>query len=72
MYFPEASFDVVIEKATLDSVLVFLFLSKCGENSTVNANKMISEVHRVLSKNGVYLVVSLWPARIQTQLSLKA
>lgn len=31
---------------------------KCGENSTVNANKTISEVHRVLNKNGVYIVIS--------------
>ena len=51
MDFPEASFDAVVDKATLDSVL-------CGENSTANVNKMISEVHRVLGKNGVYLVVS--------------
>lgn len=31
---------------------------QCGENSTVNAGKMISEVYRVLSQNGVYIIIS--------------
>lgn len=31
---------------------------KCGENSTANASKMISEVYRVLTKAGVYICVS--------------
>jgi len=49
--FDEATFDAVIDKGTLDSLL-------CGENSTAHANKMISEVYRVLSPTGVYVVVS--------------
>ena len=31
---------------------------QCGENSTTNANKMISEIYRVLKKTGVYIIVS--------------
>jgi len=51
MDFPENSFDAVVDKGTLDSVL-------CGEGSTTNANKMISEVYRVLGPKGVYFIVS--------------
>jgi ubiquinone/menaquinone biosynthesis C-methylase UbiE len=51
MDFPDGSFEAVIDKATLDSVL-------CGEGSTVNANKMISEIYRVLGPAGVYICVS--------------
>ena len=45
------TFDAVIDKGTLDCIL-------CGEGSTTNANKMISEIYRVLSANGVYILIS--------------
>uniref|UniRef100_A0A7S1B136 Methyltransferase type 11 domain-containing protein n=1 Tax=Noctiluca scintillans TaxID=2966 RepID=A0A7S1B136_NOCSC len=51
MDLPDGRFDVVIDKATLDSVL-------CGEGSTHNAQKMLTEVSRVLNGKGVYLAVS--------------
>ncbi|CAG9332810.1 unnamed protein product [Blepharisma stoltei] len=51
MEFDDATFDAVIDKGTLDAIL-------CGENSTAHANKMISEVYRVLSPTGVYVVIS--------------
>merc|ERR1711957_210055 len=51
MELPEANFNVVIDKATLDSIL-------CGEGSTHNAQKMLQEVSRVLQPNGVYIAVS--------------
>lgn len=51
MEFEDGSFDAAIDKGTLDAVL-------CGESSATNAQKMISEVHRVLGPNGIYIVVS--------------
>merc|ERR1711862_753416 len=51
MELPEGKFNVVIDKATIDSVL-------CGEGSTYNAQKMLQEVSRVLQPNGVYISIS--------------
>ncbi|KAM3134123.1 hypothetical protein pb186bvf_013744 [Paramecium bursaria] len=51
MEFEDGSFDGIIDKATLDSIL-------CGESSANNAQKMISEIHRVLQPKGVYFVIS--------------
>ena len=51
MEFENGSFDCVIDKATLDSVL-------CGESSTTNVQKMLSEINRVLNPNGVYIAIS--------------
>lgn len=49
--FPDESFDVVMDKGTLDSIL-------CGEASTSNVAKMCQEVARVLKPTGVYFIVS--------------
>mmetsp|Transcript_113955 Transcript_113955/g.317341 ORF Transcript_113955/g.317341 Transcript_113955/m.317341 type:complete len:212 (-) Transcript_113955:245-880(-) len=51
MELPDQNFNVVIDKATLDSIL-------CGEGSTHNAQKMLQEISRVLQPNGVYIAVS--------------
>eukprot|EP00439_Symbiodinium_sp_Y106_P069217 s1744_g11.t2 len=51
MELPDASFNVVIDKACLDSIL-------CGEGSTHNAQKLLTEVSRILQPNGVYIAVS--------------
>lgn len=51
MDFDANHFDAAVDKGTLDAIL-------CGEGSTANANKMLSEVHRVLKHNGVYFVIS--------------
>ena len=45
------SFNTVIDKGTLDSVL-------CGDNSVPNAQKMISEVFRVLVPGGHYICIT--------------
>lgn len=44
-------FHVVLDKGTLDSIL-------CGDNSVSNAEKMLSEVYRVLNANGVYICIT--------------
>lgn len=49
--FPDESFNAVVDKGTLDSVL-------CGEGSTANVAKMCMEISRVLKPNGVYFICS--------------
>jgi SAM-dependent methyltransferase len=49
--FGDASFDGVLDKGTLDSVL-------CGENSTANAGKLCADVARVLKPGGTFILVS--------------
>jgi SAM-dependent methyltransferase len=49
--FETGSFDAIIDKGTLDSLL-------CGHNSQQNATKMLEEVARVLKKNGVYILIT--------------
>jgi len=49
--FADASFDAVVDKGTLDSLL-------CGENSTALGGRYLSEVSRVLRPGGVLFCVS--------------
>jgi len=45
------SFDVIIDKGTLDAVL-------CGEGSVSSCDKMLSEISRVLKAGGTFLMVT--------------
>mmetsp|Transcript_18893 Transcript_18893/g.34201 ORF Transcript_18893/g.34201 Transcript_18893/m.34201 type:complete len:210 (-) Transcript_18893:4930-5559(-) len=49
--FADSSYDAVVDKGTLDAIL-------CGENSTPNSFQMLSEIYRILTATGVYIVVS--------------
>ncbi|CDO98708.1 unnamed protein product [Coffea canephora] len=49
--FEAGSFDAVVDKGTLDSIL-------CGNNSQENAAKMLQEVGRVLEDRGIYLLIT--------------
>lgn len=51
MSFEDETFDIVIDKSTLDAIL-------CGNDSFLNAAKMIMEVQRVLKTGGLYVVIS--------------
>ena len=51
MDFKDGSFDTVLDKATMDSIL-------CGENSMSNIASFLSEVSRVLTPKGVFITVS--------------
>ena len=51
MELADGQYNAVIDKATIDSIL-------CGEGSTHNAQKMLSEVSRVLAPEGVYIAIS--------------
>ena len=49
--FPDETYNAVFCKATIDAIL-------CGENSTANVSKALSEISRVLKPNGVFVCVS--------------
>eukprot|EP00252_Welwitschia_mirabilis_P027173 TRINITY_DN9237_c0_g1_i1.p1 TRINITY_DN9237_c0_g1~~TRINITY_DN9237_c0_g1_i1.p1 ORF type:complete len:257 (-),score=44.32 TRINITY_DN9237_c0_g1_i1:465-1235(-) len=49
--FENASFDSVIDKGMLDSLM-------CGPNAQQNARKMLDEVQRVLKPGGVYMLIT--------------
>ena len=51
MEFENGVYDCVLDKGTLDCIL-------CGESSTTNSHKMLSEINRVLNSGGVYIVIS--------------
>ena len=52
LQFEDGTFDAVIDKACFDSIL-------CGgDNAGPNSDQMLSEIHRVLSPNGVYICIS--------------
>mmetsp|Transcript_316 Transcript_316/g.742 ORF Transcript_316/g.742 Transcript_316/m.742 type:complete len:210 (-) Transcript_316:348-977(-) len=49
--FMDETYDCIIDKGTVDSIL-------CGEGSTGNISKMLSECARVLKPNGIFFMVS--------------
>jgi len=51
MEFPEGAYNIVVDKGTLDIVL-------CGEGSTLNVQKALAEISRVLDSKGVYVCIS--------------
>ena len=51
MTYPDESFEVAIDKSTLDTIL-------CGKNSHCNAVLMLKEAQRVLTVGGYYIAIS--------------
>ena len=49
--FPECEFNLVFDKALLDSVL-------CGENALDTVKIMMNEIYRVLTDDGYYIIIS--------------
>lgn len=49
--FKHGEFNVVIDKGTIDSIL-------SGDNSAANAEKMMSEVYKILASGGVYISIT--------------
>eukprot|EP00831_Metopus_contortus_P050327 TRINITY_DN4233_c0_g1_i4.p1 TRINITY_DN4233_c0_g1~~TRINITY_DN4233_c0_g1_i4.p1 ORF type:complete len:202 (-),score=33.87 TRINITY_DN4233_c0_g1_i4:121-726(-) len=49
--FNAGTFDVVIDKGTLDCIL-------CGEGSKASSDLMLREVYKVLSPSGIYICIS--------------
>ncbi|KAM7484919.1 hypothetical protein LguiA_000928 [Lonicera macranthoides] len=59
--FQTGSFDAIVDKGTLDSLL-------CGHNSQQNAAKMLQEVSRVLKNTGVYILITYGAPAYRLQL----
>lgn len=51
MEYPDGVFNIVLDKATIDSVL-------CAEGSQPLVAKCLSEISRVLAPNGVFVCIS--------------
>jgi len=49
--FANASFDVIIDKGTLDAIL-------CGTDSMKHSTSMLAEMHRVLKPGGTFFIIS--------------
>lgn len=54
MTFENGAFDVVIDKACMDCLFCGIFIKK-------NVKKALSEIHRVLQNNGIYVMISNSP-----------
>ncbi|KAK1315662.1 hypothetical protein QJS10_CPA05g00864 [Acorus calamus] len=50
-FFPDESFNSVIDKGTLDSLM-------CGTNAPISASLMIEEVSRLLKPGGIYMLIT--------------
>ncbi|GAB2295361.1 hypothetical protein Dimus_029532 [Dionaea muscipula] len=69
-FFPNDSFDGVIDKGTLDSLLVrsiylqkyivnVVLISKCGVDAPISVARMLAEVCRLLKPGGIYMLVTI-------------
>ncbi|KAG0475936.1 hypothetical protein HPP92_012777 [Vanilla planifolia] len=59
--FESGSFDAVIDKGTLDSLM-------CGQNAYHNAKKMLEEVGRILKDKGIYILITYGDPSYRLQL----
>ncbi|KAG6679754.1 hypothetical protein I3842_13G008200 [Carya illinoinensis] len=50
-FFPDESFDGVIDKGTLDSLM-------CGTDAPISSAQMLGEVSRLLKPGGTYMLIS--------------
>ncbi|XVE74179.1 hypothetical protein DITRI_Ditri11bG0178100 [Diplodiscus trichospermus] len=50
-FFPDESFDSVIDKGTLDSLM-------CGTDAPISASQMLGEVSRLLKPGGIYMLIT--------------
>lgn len=72
MEFPNESFNAVIDKGTLDTILVFflndiLNKKQCGEKSAENAPVMLNEIYRVLTNTGTYICISYGAPQVRDE-----
>ncbi|KAJ0977545.1 hypothetical protein J5N97_013019 [Dioscorea zingiberensis] len=50
-FFPDGSFDCVIDKGTLDSLM-------CGSDAPLSASQMVEEVSRLLKPGGIFMLIT--------------
>ncbi|GAA0144635.1 methyltransferase [Lithospermum erythrorhizon] len=57
-FFPDESFDSIIDKGTLDSLM-------CGTNAPICAAQMLGEVSRLLKPGGVYILITYGDPKVR-------
>ncbi|KAI9169032.1 hypothetical protein LWI28_005788 [Acer negundo] len=57
-FFPDDSFDSVIDKGTLDSLM-------CGTEAPVSATQMLGEVSRLLKPGGIYMLITYGDPKVR-------
>ncbi|CAL5380132.1 unnamed protein product [Camellia sinensis] len=58
-FFPDESFDGVIDKGTLDSLM-------CGTDAPISAAQMLGEVSRLLKPGGIYMLITYGDPTVRT------
>ncbi|KAJ6964588.1 EEF1A lysine methyltransferase 4 isoform X2 [Populus alba x Populus x berolinensis] len=57
-FFPDESFDAVIDKGTLDSLM-------CGSDAPISAARMLGEVSRLLKPRGIYMLITYGDPKVR-------
>ncbi|KAK6933920.1 Methyltransferase type 11 [Dillenia turbinata] len=57
-FFPDDSFDGVIDKGTLDSLM-------CGTDAPISASRMLGEVSRLLKPGGIYMLITYGDPKVR-------
>ncbi|KAA8515621.1 hypothetical protein F0562_018768 [Nyssa sinensis] len=57
-FFPDESFDHVIDKGTLDSLM-------CGTDAAISAARMLGEMSRLLKSGGVYMLITYGDPKVR-------
>ncbi|XP_010523660.1 PREDICTED: methyltransferase-like protein 13 isoform X1 [Tarenaya hassleriana] len=57
-FFPDESFDSVIDKGTLDSLM-------CGNDAPLSAARMLGEVSRLIKPGGTYMLVTYGDPKVR-------
>ncbi|XP_063940508.1 uncharacterized protein LOC108202950 isoform X2 [Daucus carota subsp. sativus] len=57
-FFPDESYDSVIDKGTLDSLM-------CGTDAPISAAQMLGEVSRLLKPGGVYMLITYGDPKVR-------
>lgn len=57
-FFPDESFDSVIDKGTLDSLM-------CGTDARISSSQMLSEVSRLLKPGGTYMLITYGDPKVR-------
>ncbi|KAH8498923.1 hypothetical protein H0E87_017731 [Populus deltoides] len=57
-FFPDKSFDAVVDKGTLDSLM-------CGSDAPISSVKMLGEVSRLLKPGGIYMLITYGDPKVR-------
>ncbi|KAJ6895786.1 EEF1A lysine methyltransferase 4-like isoform X2 [Populus alba x Populus x berolinensis] len=57
-FFPDKSFDAVVDKGTLDSLM-------CGSDASISSVRMLGEVSRLLKPGGIYMLITYGDPKVR-------